>query len=85
MKVTSPEEFEQLTQPTTGSKKRVVCYATLTPAIAAAFQETKMAPSILFMAALNHTKTSGNTQGGNETEDILKDMGEPYYDLLLLL
>ena len=83
MKVASSEEFEQLAQPTTGARKRITCYATLPPAIAAAFQETTMAPSSLFMATVNYIKAS--TQGEENTDDALKRMGEPFKDLLWLL
>ena len=50
MKVKSAEEFQDLKAPTSGTKKKIHCFAVLTPALAEAIQSTDMTPAALFLA-----------------------------------
>ena len=49
-------QYENLTPPTTGTKKNIPAFAVLPPALAEVYQTTDMTPAALLIATVQHIK-----------------------------
>ena len=95
LKVKAAAEFESLPAATTGNARKVNCYATLTPALAEAFQSSNMKTGDLFVKAVEMIKINvtvppatppGTDATPTETADqILTRIGTPYKPVLDVL
>ena len=58
MKVKSDDEFHALSAVTTATKKKIDCFAVLTPSLAEAIQSSNMTPSSVFIKIVEQIKVS---------------------------
>lgn len=73
MKVKSVSEFENLKAPTSGTKRKLHCYAVLNPSLAEAVQGTDMKPTRMFLALTDQMRVlapSGSSTGTTTTTAI---------------
>ena len=56
MKTTTKDKFRNLAAPTSGTKKKINCYAVLIPSLAEAIQGTEMTPSELHIALVDQIR-----------------------------
>ena len=92
MKVSKEEEYVNLRANEAGQKKKVNCYAILTPALAEAAQGTDMSPAKLLIAMVDQIRAKADAPdvastatAADPTDDILKKMGASYESTLQFL
>ena len=89
MKAENEEDVKALTGDAARAKKKVKCFAVLTPSLGKAVLETRRNPEAAFLAIVKEIKlkitppapTAGDPQELSE-EDILKEAGGPYEGVL---
>ena len=89
MKTTSPDEIGNLAGNEGRAKRKIKCYATLTPALAKVIEATDMSPTATYVATIAHIKAvapPAPPDAADETADgLLERIGAPYEQLLLFL
>ena len=66
MEVKSDDEFQALSAVTTATKKKIDCFAVLTPSLAKAIQSSNMTPSSVFIKIVEQIKVSMSAPGETE-------------------
>ena len=92
MKVASPAELTALKANNQAAKKKLKCFAVLTPSLAQAIQHTDMTYAAIFMAIVKQIKIGakpvpeeGAAPEPHTEDDLLLAMAEPYDSILYFL